>query len=241
MATGCSDNIIGDVFDTIPFIRLLYQPHPAAQALSQLYGVKRIMAKNLPTIKSPKKAKEKRVKAKYIEMMNPYVAGIDIGSRSHFVAAPVISEDSHEIEIKEFSCFTPDLNALADWLKEHKVTSVAMESTGVYWIPLYELLESRGFDVNLVDARHVKNVTGRKTDVEDCQWLQQLHASGLLSAAFRPADTISTFTKLYASERDIDCSKRYLCATHAKSSFSNEPSLKQCAERHCWIDRNDDH
>jgi transposase len=191
MATGCGDNIIGDVLsNTIPFIRLLYLLHPAAQALYQLYGVKQIMAKNLSTIKSPNTAKEKRVKAKYIELMNPYVAGIDIGSRSHFVAAPMISEESHEIVIREFSSFTPDLHALADWLKECKVTSVAMESTGVYWIPLYELLESRGFDVNLVDARHVKNVTGRKTDVKDCQWLQQLHASGLLSPAFRPADEI---------------------------------------------------
>lgn len=148
------------------------------------------MTKKLSTIKTSKEAKEKRVKAKYIEMMNPYVAGIDVGSRSHFVAAPIISKDSHEIVIREFSCFTPDLQVLADWLEECKVTSVAMESTGVYWIPLYELLESRGFDVNLVDARHVKNVTGRKSDVKDCQWLQQLHASGLLSAAFRPSEEI---------------------------------------------------
>ena len=148
------------------------------------------MTKNIHITKLPNNQKEKRVKAKYIEMMNPYVAGIDVGSRSHFVAAPLIVEDSHEICIKEFSSFTPDLHALADWLKECKVTSVAMESTGVYWIPLYELLEARGFNVNLVNARHVKNVTGRKTDVEDCQWLQQLHASGLLSGAFRVADEI---------------------------------------------------
>lgn len=190
MATGWSDNITGDVVNTIPFIRLHHSFHPAAQALYQPHGVKLTMTKNLSTIKSSKKTKEKRIKAKYIEMMNPYVAGIDIGSRSHFVAAPIISEDSHEIVVKEFSCFTSDLHALADWLEECKVTSVAMESTGVYWIPLYELLESRGLDVNLVDARHAKNVTGRKSDVEDCQWLQQLHASGLLSPAFRPADDI---------------------------------------------------
>jgi len=190
MATGWSDNISGDVFNTIPFIRLHHSPHPAAQALCQLYGVKLTMAKNMNTAKLINHQKEKRTKAKYIETMNPYVAGIDIGSRSHFVAAPSITEETHEIVVKEFSCFTPDLHALADWLKECKVTSVAMESTGVYWIPLYELLESRGFDVNLVDARHVKNVTGRKTDIEDCQWLQQLHASGLLSAAFRPSEEI---------------------------------------------------
>ena len=148
------------------------------------------MIKDINTGKSPVIQKEKRVKAKYVELMNPYVAGIDVGSRSHFVAAPFISEDIHEIVIKEFTSFTEDLHALAQWLKEHQVISVVMESTGVYWIPVYELLESYGFDVNLVDARHVKNVTGRKTDTEDCQWLQQLHASGLLTAAFRPADKI---------------------------------------------------
>lgn len=134
--------------------------------------------------------KAKRVQAKYVELMNPYAAGIDIGSRSHFVAAPIITKDSHEICIREFSSFTPDLWLLAKWLKECNVTSVVMESTGVYWIPLYEILESQGFEVSLVDARHVKNVTGRKTDIEDCQWLQQLHASGLLSGAFRPNDKI---------------------------------------------------
>lgn len=128
----------------------------------------------------------------YLKQINPYVAGIDIGSRSHFVAAPIPCNTKGDLEIgvREFSSFTPDLEALADWLKECRVTSVAMESTGVYWIPLYELLESRGLDVNLVDARHVKNVTGRKSDVTDCQWLQQLHACGLLAPAFRPADKI---------------------------------------------------
>jgi hypothetical protein len=129
---------------------------------------------------------------KYLKQINPYVAGIDIGSRSHFVAAPVSSNANGdmEIEVREFSSFTPDLETLADWLKKCGVTSIAMESTGTYWISLYELLESRGFEVNLVDARHVKNVTGRKTDVEDCQWIQQLHACGLLAPAFRPADKI---------------------------------------------------
>jgi transposase len=177
------------------------------------------MTKNLSTIKSSNKTKEKRTKAKYIEMMNPYVAGIDIGSRSHFVAAPIISKESHEIVIKEFSCFTPDLNALVDWLEECKVTSVAMESTGVYWIPLYELLESRGFDVNLVDARHVKNVTGRKTDVEDCQWLQQLHASGLLSPAFRPADDILPL-RSYMRQRENLIKSSAMAVQHMQKALS---------------------
>ncbi len=143
---------------------------------------------------APKTADPKITKKnpKYLKQINPYVAGIDIGSRSHFVAAPVScnANGDTEIEVREFASFTPDLEALAGWLEKCGVTSIAMESTGVYWIPLYELLESRGFKVNLVDARHVKNVTGRKSDVTDCQWIQQLHACGLLAPAFRPADKI---------------------------------------------------
>jgi transposase len=145
-----------------------------------------------PECKTTTTPKIAKTNSKYLRQINPYVAGIDIGSRSHFVAAPIScnANGDVEIEVREFSSFTPDLEALANWLAACGVTSIAMESTGTYWIPLYELLESRGFDVNLVDARHVKNVTGRKTDVEDCQWIQQLHACGLLSPAFRPADKI---------------------------------------------------
>jgi transposase len=90
--------------------------------------------------------------------------------------------------VREFSSFTEDLHRIADWLSSCGVDTVAMESTGVYWIPLYEVLESKGFTVYLVNARHVKNVSGRKSDVLDCQWLQQLMSHALLSGAFRPAD-----------------------------------------------------
>ncbi len=120
---------------------------------------------------------------KHLEHINRMAAGIDIGSKSHFVAVP---EGCAEVCVREFQSFTPDLHELANWLEECGVETIAMESTGVYWIPLYELLESMGFDVKLVDARKVKNVSGRKTDVLDCQWLQQLHTYGLLSGAFRP-------------------------------------------------------
>ena len=92
--------------------------------------------------------------------------------------------------VREFSAFTSDLYRLADWLTQCQVDTVVMEATGVYWIPLFEILEARGFDVRLVDARHVKNVSGRKSDVLDCQWLQQLHTYGLLQAAFRPVEQI---------------------------------------------------
>lgn len=122
-----------------------------------------------------------------ITLTHPNAAGIDIGSASHFVAVP---PDRDDAPVREFKSFTDDLHALADWLGACGIDMVAMESTGVYWIPLYELLERRGVTVSLVNARHVKNVSGRKSDVMDCQWLQQLMSYGLLSGAFRPADDI---------------------------------------------------
>ena len=112
-------------------------------------------------------------------------AGIDVGSESHYVAVPF---DRDEQPVRTFSAFTPDLERLADWLKACGVDTVAMESTGVYWIPLYELLDRRGFQMYLVSPQNLKRVPGRKTDVLDCQWLQQLHTFGLLSGAFRPED-----------------------------------------------------
>ena len=122
-----------------------------------------------------------------LSLMNPDAAGIDIGSAAHFVAVPLDRDDA---PVREFASFTADLNALADWLERCGIKTVAMESTGVYWIALYELLQRRGFEVLLVNARHVKNVSGRKSDVLDCQWLQQLHSFGLLRGAFRPDDKV---------------------------------------------------
>jgi transposase len=128
-----------------------------------------------------------------ITLTHPNAAGIDIGSAAHFVAVPPDRDDQ---PVREFASFTADLHRLADWLDACGVDTVAMESTGVYWIPLYELLESRGFTVLLVNARHVKNVSGRKSDVLDCQWLQQLMSFGLLRGAFRPADQVCVLRSL---------------------------------------------
>jgi len=128
-----------------------------------------------------------------LSLTHPNAAGIDIGSASHFVAVP---PDRAEEPVREFKSFTADLHALADWLSACGVDTVAMESTGVYWIALYELLDRRGFKVLLVNARHVKNVSGRKSDVLDCQWLQQLMSYGLLCGAFRPADAVCALRSL---------------------------------------------
>jgi transposase len=123
-----------------------------------------------------------------LERLNPNAAGIDCGADTHYVAVP---PDRDATPVRAFKTFTTDLHRLADWLTACGVTTVAMESTGVYWIPLYEILEGRGFDVVLVNARHVKNVPGRKTDVVDCQWIQELHSVGLLRGSFRPTAAIA--------------------------------------------------
>lgn len=130
---------------------------------------------------------------KGLELTHPNAAGIDIGSASHYVAVPPERDDE---PVREFASFTADLHRLADWLRECGVDTVAMESTGVYWIPLFELLDARGFTVLLVNARHVKNVSGRKSDVLDCQWLQQLMSYGLLRGAFRPDDQVCVLRAL---------------------------------------------
>jgi transposase len=137
--------------------------------------------------------------AQALTLTHPNAAGVDIGSASHYVAVPPDRDDD---PVREFPSFTSDLHRLADWLQACGVDTVAMESTGVYWIPLYELLESRGFTVLLVNARHVKNVSGRKSDVLDCQWLQQLMSYGLLRGAFRPADAVCVLRSL-TRQRDM--------------------------------------
>jgi len=123
-----------------------------------------------------------------LKVIQPDAAGIDLGSREHWVAGPPLKDNTPNVQ--RFGTTTPELLRLADWLKEQSVKTLAMESTGVYWIPLFEILASRGFEVNLVNARQVSHVPGRKTDMLDCQWLQLLHACGLLQGSFRPSDDI---------------------------------------------------
>lgn len=131
-------------------------------------------------------------------LVNPDAAGIDIGSQFHVVA---VSADRDPEPVRTFKSFTGDLYRLADWLKAIGITSVVMESTGVYWIPVFEILQSRGFEVVLANARDAKQVPGRKTDVRDAQWLQQLHQYGLLRGSFHPTEVISTL-RSYMRQRE---------------------------------------
>jgi transposase len=129
-------------------------------------------------------------------------AGLDVGATFHVVAIP---PDRDEQPIRSFKSFTGDLHKLADWLQSVGITSIAMESTGVYWVPVFEILEARGFEVLLVNARDVKNVPGRKTDVNDAAWLQQLHEHGLLRGSFRPRDGVARLRALLRHrERVVD-------------------------------------
>jgi transposase len=140
---------------------------------------------------------KKRGKAKRMRVCHPDAAGIDIGSDEHWVSVP---PDRDADPVRSFGAFTSNLEQLADWLSECAVRTVAMESTGVYWIPLYEILEERGFEVLLVNAAHARNVPGRKSDVLDCQWLRELHTFGLLRASFRPEARIAEL-RTYARHR----------------------------------------
>ena len=136
-----------------------------------------------------KNKKHRNVDTSHLEQLNINAAGIDIGAELHYAAVPN-GRDPEGQDVRHFSTFTADLYKLADWLRQCKIDTVAMESTGVYWIPLFEILDSQGFDARLVNPRNVKNAPGRKTDVLDCQWIQQLHTYGLLQSAFRPDNQI---------------------------------------------------
>jgi transposase len=133
-----------------------------------------------------------------LEVLHPNAAGIDIGNAAHYVAVP---PDRDTEPVRRFACFTQDVRAIADWLKQCGIVTVAMQSTGVYWLPVYEVLVERGFEVFLVNARHTKNLPGRKSDVQECQWLMKLHTYGLLNNSFRPTEEICVL-RTYWRQRD---------------------------------------
>ena len=146
------------------------------------------------------KAKAKSQATKAIGEQEPNAAGIDLGAEEIWVAVPAERDQN---PVRRFEAFTRDLMAIVEWLVGCGVRSVAMEATGVYWIPLYQLLEDAGLKVCLVNARHVKNVPGRKSDVRDCQWLQYLHSVGLLMGSFRPAQLICATRSIYRYRQNL--------------------------------------
>ena len=154
-----------------------------------------------------------------LPIVNEKAAGIDIGSRFHVVAVP---PDFCEEPVRTFQAFTADLECMADWLKCLGITTVAMESTGVYWIPAYEILESRGIAVVVANARASRVVPGRKSDVNDAQWLQRLHACGLLRASFRPSGDIARLRAyLRLRERHLDYAAAHIQHMQKALTFMN--------------------
>ncbi len=149
------------------------------------------------------KIKTKKEEVKMISrlsVINPTAAGIDVSDTEMMVAYPVSSEN---LEVRSFGCFTRDLHSLANCLKSHGITSVAMESTGVYWVSLFLLLQEYGLEVYLVNAKHVKNVTGRKEDETDAEWIQKLHSCGLLSASFQPDNMMRTLRSIVRHRKNL--------------------------------------
>ena len=168
---------------------------------------------------SSQKAKKRKQKVSLNQqwpLINPDAAGVDLGSREHWVAVP---QDRAAQPVRSFGAFTQDLKSLIQWLKDCRITTVAMEATGVYWIPLFQLLEEAGFKVALVNARQIKNVSGRKSDVLDCQWIQRLHTYGLLSSSFRPADPYCVL-RSYLRYRDELVSARSTQTQHMQKALS---------------------
>ena len=170
-----------------------------------------------PPRKSGGKRARRARRKPIFELAHPDCAGIDVGSASHFVSVP---PDRDPQPVREFKSFTAELERLAEWLAACGITTVVMESTGVYWIALYELLESRGFAVYLVNARHVKNVSGRKSDVLDCQWIRELMSYGLLGGAFRPSQEVCALRAIMR-QRDM------LVATQSRHIQHMQKALAQ--------------
>ena len=146
--------------------------------------------KQIRSSTGPKTSRQSKSKRQSWKVVHPHAAGVDIGATEHYVAVPPDAVAADAAAVKSFGCYTEDLDVCVEWLKACGVDTVAMESTGVYWMALFQKLEEAGLEVVLVNAQTLKHVPGRKTDVQDCQWIQQLHSYGLLRASFRPEDAI---------------------------------------------------
>jgi hypothetical protein len=173
-----------------------------------------------------------------LEVIHPHAAGIDIGNESHYVAVPP-SRDSQPV--RRFGCTTAELKAMADWLQQCGIRTIAMQSTGVYWVAVYDILEQAGFEVYLVNARDTKNLPGHKSDVQESQWLMKLHTYGLLRNSFRPSQEIRTMRTYWRQRNDLVRSagrhilrmqkaltQMNLSSIYSKTSQSFESRIRRC-------------
>ena len=200
----------------------LNKPSPPSrkQIKRELSGEKKAAKKK----KRLNKKRKQKLKLENLEKINHDAAGLDIGAQEIYACVP---QGRDKKNVRKFNTFTADLEALGDWLGDCSIKTVAMESTGVYWIPIFEILESRGFDVNLVNARQVKNVPGKKSDVMDCQWIQQLHSYGLLQASFRPAEDMCAL-RAFIRHREMLVKYRAIHVQHMQKSLE-VMNLKLCS------------
>jgi transposase len=174
------------------------------------------------------KADVPKVDWKALDVVHPDAAGIDIGGSEHWVA---ISPERDEQPVRCFECFTADLERMADWLVAQGVRSVAMQSTGVYWMPVFEVLQQRGLDVFLVNARHTKNLPGRKSDIAECQWLLKLHTFGLLNNSFQPSDEVRAVRTLWRHRGGLVAQAGSAIQRMQKGPDRDEHPAQQRAER----------
>lgn len=166
--------------------------------------------------KRSRRAKGSKDATAGLSVLSADTAGIDVGSREHWVAVPA---DRDPDPVRAFGTFTADLQELVRWLKQCGIATVAMESTGVYWIALFEVLEEAGFDVCVVNARDAKNVPGRKSDIQDCQWLQKLHSYGLLSKSFRPVSEVRVLRSYMRERENLACGS-HQCVQHIQKALT---------------------
>src|SRR5438093_6679962 len=178
---------------------LVRPPHPMPKGIVQREGEEMARATRRQGGGQQRQRRSSRVRTAQLEQLNLNAAGIDVGATEQWVAVPA---DRDAQPVQRCGACTADLYALAAWLRQCQMDTVVMESTGVSWIALFEVLEERGFDVKLVDAHQARQVPGRKTDVRDCQWLQELHTYGLLHGAFRPEDEVCVL-RSYLRQRSM--------------------------------------
>ena len=198
-----------------------------------------IFARTLTMSRKRKTKRSGRIdKAEGIPVLNPNAAGLDIGANEIYAAVPV-DRDAQPVQC--FGTFTGELHALSAWLHQCRIETVAMEATGVYWIPAFQILETSGLEVCLVNPRYFQNVPGRRTDVSDCQWLQRLHSAGLLRGSFRPAQEVCVLRSLSRHRDNLI----HLASTHilhmqkALDQMNVQPA--PCSQRHHRAERPGNH